>query len=106
MAVSGLLKVTPEKLTQVSNEFSQSGKTISSLTAEMLSIVNGLKSVWQGQAALEYSKRFNDLGDDIEKINKLIQEHVSDLNTMAAEYQNAENQSMEESSKLLSDIFK
>ncbi len=106
MAISGMLKVTPEKLIQVSNEFSQSGKTISSLTAEMLSIVNGLKSIWQGQAALEYSNRFNSLGDDIERINKLIQEHVSDLNAMAAEYQNAENQSMEESSKLLSDIVK
>ena len=41
--MEGILKVTPEKLIQASNEFSQTGKTISSLTSEMMSIVNGLK---------------------------------------------------------------
>ena len=67
--MEGILKVTPEKLIQASNEFSQTGKTISSLTSEMLSIVNGLKSIWQGEAAESYSSRFASLQDDIEKIN-------------------------------------
>ncbi|MBQ8970457.1 MAG: WXG100 family type VII secretion target [Lachnospiraceae bacterium] len=102
--MEGILKVTPEKLIQASNEFSQTGKTISSLTSEMLSIVNGLKSIWQGEAAESYSSRFASLQDDIEKINRIIQEHVSDLNEMAREYQNAENASLEASSSLMSDI--
>ena len=102
--MEGILKVTPEKLIQASNEFSQTGKTIRSLTSEMLSIVNGLKSIWQGEAAESYSSRFSSLQDDIEKIGRIIDEHVNDMNEMAREYQNAESASLEASSSLMSDI--
>ena len=44
------------------------------------------------------------LQDDIEKINRMIQEHVSDLNEMAREYQNAENASNEQSANLATDV--
>lgn len=101
---AGLLKVTPEKLSQVAGEFSNSGKNIAAMTAEMMGIVDSLKSVWQGNAASEYSSKFISLKDDIDKINKIIESHVNDLNQMAMEYQNAEDQSVEESAKLLSDI--
>lgn len=104
MAV-GMLKVTPEKLTQAANEFSNSGKNIGSMTAEMMSIVDGLKSVWQGSAASEYSQKFVGLKEDIDKINRIIEGHVNDLNQMAIEYQNAEDQSVEESSKLMNGII-
>lgn len=101
----GYLKVTPEKLIEASNEFSASGKTVASLTAEMMNIVNGLKSIWQGSAATEYSGRFNSLQDDIEKINRIIDEHVNDLSQMALEYEKAEEMSVEESTKLLSEVI-
>lgn len=101
---AGLLKVTPEKLTQAANEFASSGKNISQMTAEMMSIVDGLKSIWQGNAASEYASRFSGLRDDIERINKIIEEHVNDLNQMATEYQNAEDRSVEESARLLSEV--
>lgn len=101
---AGILKVTPEKLTQAATEFSTSGKNINSMTAEMLSIVDSLSSIWQGNAATEYSGRFSGLRDDIERINKIIEEHVNDLNEMALEYQNAEDQSVEDSAGLVSDI--
>ena len=102
--MEGILKVTPEKLIQAAGEFSQTGKTIRSLTSEMLSIVNGLKSIWQGEAAENYSSRFASLQDDIEKIGRIIDEHVSDLNEMAREYQNAEKASVEAAGSLMSDI--
>lgn len=100
----GYLKVTPEKLIEASNEFSTSGKAVASLTAEMMNIVNGLKSIWQGSAATEYAGKFNSLQDDIEKINRIIDEHVNDLNQMAIEYEKAEEMSVEESTKLLSEV--
>lgn len=101
---TGLLKVTPEKLNQAASEFSNSGKNINAMTAEMMAIVDSLKSIWQGNAANEYAGRFAGLRDDIEKINRIIEEHVNDLNQMALEYQNAEDTSAEESAKLVSDI--
>ncbi len=103
--MEGILKVTPEKLIQASTEFSSTGKTIASLTQEMTTIINGLKSIWQGDAATGYSNKFNGLQDDIEKINKMIQEHVTDLNEMAREYQSAEATNTEESSRLLTEVI-
>jgi len=102
--MAAMLKVTPEKLVQAANEFSNSGKNISAMTSEMMGIVDSLKSIWQGNAASEYSGRFVGLKDDIERINRIIEEHVSDLNQMALEYQNAEDASAQESAKLMSDI--
>jgi len=102
--MEGILKVTPEKLIQASNEFGTTGKAISALTQEMTGIVNGLKSIWQGEAASSYGNKFSGLQDDIEKINRIIQEHVTDLNEMAREYQNAENAGIEESSRLMTEI--
>lgn len=102
--MAGILKVTPEKLTQAANEFANSGKNINMVTSEMMGIVDSLKQIWQGSAASEYSERFSVLREDIEKINRIIDEHVNDLNQMAIEYQSAEDQSVEESSKLLNDI--
>ena len=57
--MAAVLKVSPEKLNQAATEFANSGKNISSMTSEMMSIVDSLKSIWQGSAATEYSGRFN-----------------------------------------------
>lgn len=103
--MEGILKVTPEKLIQASTEFSSTGKTISALTQEMTTIMNGLKSIWQGDAATGYGNKFHGLQDDIEKINRMIQEHVTDLNEMAREYQSAETANTEESSRLLTEVI-
>lgn len=98
--MQGYLKVTPEKLMEASSEFEASGSSVNSITQEMLSIVNSLKGIWQGEAATGYTNRFNGLADDIEKINRMIAEHVSDLNEMATEYQQAENESLERANAL------
>lgn len=103
--MEGILKVTPEKLVQAANEFGTTGKAISALTQEMTGIVNGLQSIWQGEAASSYGNKFVGLQDDIDKINRIIQEHVTDLNEMAREYQNAENLGIEESGRLMTEII-
>ncbi|MBR5765833.1 MAG: WXG100 family type VII secretion target [Lachnospiraceae bacterium] len=102
--MTGLLKVTPEKLIAASNEFSTTGRTVRSLTQEMNDIVSSLKSVWMGEAATGYGAKFAELSDDIEKINRMIQEHVTDLNNMAREYQAAEDTNTQQSAMLKTDI--
>ena len=103
--MEGLLKVTPEKLVAAANEFSSVGKTVRSITQEMSSIVNGLKSVWMGEAATGYGAKFAQLSDDIEKMHRMIEEHVTDLNAMAREYQAAEQAGTEQSASLKTDII-
>ena len=102
--MEGYLKVTPEQLIKAADSFAQAGSSISSLTSEMLSVVNSLRGIWQGEAAESYTGKFAGLEDDILRINNMITEHVNDLNEMARTYQAAEDASAQESAALLADI--
>ena len=101
---TGILKVTPEKLIEASTEFSSTGQNVRALTQEMNEIISSLKSIWMGEAATRYGAKFAELSDDIERINRMIQEHVTDLAEMAREYKAAEDANTEQSSGLLTDI--
>lgn len=103
--ITGTLKVSPEKLISTSQEFSSNGSTISSLTSEMLSQVAALSSTWQGEAATQYLTKFKSLENDIQLLNRMIQEHVTDLQEMANQYSTAEQQNQEEASALRTNII-
>lgn len=103
--MEGILNVTPEKLISTAQEFSASGQTVSSLTQQMTTLVKGLSSSWQGEASTAYVNKFNQLQDDIEKFNRMIQEHVNDLTEMARVYQEAESANVEVASRLPTDAL-
>lgn len=103
--MEGILKVTPQQLIQTASEFSTCGSAVRSLTQSMTSLVNGLSSVWSGDAATAYAAKFNGLQDDIERIHAMIQEHVTDLNDMAENYTAAENANLTEIEALSSDVI-
>lgn len=103
--MDGILKVTPEKLIETSSEFSSVGSKIRNLTEEMARAVNGLKGVWQGEAAQMYSGRFSALQSDMDKMHRMIQEHVNDLQEMARQYQTAEAANVEEGNALAVNIL-
>lgn len=105
MAIEGTLRVTPEQLKSTSTEFSTAGKQITTLTAEMLSKVKAMTSAWEGEASQAYITKFTSLQDDIEKMNRMVQEHVTDLQTMAASYEAAEKANTEATSSLLGDVI-
>ena len=87
--MEGMLKVTPEELMSKAAELSAAGSTVRNITASMTEIINSLSAVWQGDDATAYTAKFNGLQDDIDKIHGKIQEHVNDLNDMAASYRGA-----------------
>ena len=103
--MEGILNVTPEKLISTAQEFSASGQTVSSLTQQMTTLVKGLSSSLQGEASTAYVNKFNQLQDDIEKFNRMIQEHVNDLTEMARVYQEAESANVEVASGLPTDAL-
>lgn len=105
MAIEGTLKVTPQQLKSTSGEFSTTGRQITSLTAEMMSKVTAMSSVWQGDASTAYINKFRSLQDDIEKMNRMVQEHVTDLNAMADAYETAEKANVEAVSSLSGDVI-
>lgn len=103
--MQGQLLVTPEKLMSTANEFNSIGTGVQSLTQEMLSIVNALKSGWVGEASNTYTSKFNMLDDDMAKMFRMISEHVTDLNEMARNYQMAEQANIETASALAGDVI-
>lgn len=103
--MEGYLKVTPEKLISTSGEFQQSGNRIRNLTREMINIVDSLRSVWEGEAASAYNTKFHQLDDDMERMHRMIEEHVKDLTEMARQYQLAETSNIEFGNALAGDVI-
>ena len=93
--MDGTIKVSTQELRSASSQFSSYGSEISGITG----------AVWSGEAASAYQSKFAGLEADISKINKMIQEHVTDLNTMADEYDRAEQQAQQEASALKNNII-
>ena len=103
--MEGILKVTPEELQSTAGEFSGKGNTIKGLMDQMMGIVTNLSGSWQGEASATYLRKFKGLQTDIDKMNRMIQEHVQDLNNMANQYKQAENQNMEAGQALTDSVI-
>lgn len=101
--MNGILKVTPEKLISASTEFGNCSSVVKGLTNQMVTIVDGLNGIWTGEAANAYKNKFHQLDDDIERMNRRIQEHVTDLSEMARVYQQAETEAANASAGLPTD---
>ncbi|MDR2889443.1 MAG: WXG100 family type VII secretion target [Lachnospiraceae bacterium] len=103
--MEGILKVTPERLIEASAEFSAVGNVIRSLSEEMMQSVNALKGVWQGEAATMYGNRFGSLRNDMDRLQRMIKEHVDELQEMARQYQAAEAANIEAGNVVASNII-
>lgn len=100
------LKVTPAKLKSTAAQLQSQGNSIKNCTSQMTTLVNSLSGqIWSGDAANSYKKRFNGLNDDIAKLNKMCQEHVKDLQEIAANYESAEKANQSAASALASDVI-
>jgi WXG100 family type VII secretion target len=103
--MQGQLLVTPEKLISTSQEFSTTGSQITSLTQQMTQLVTALGTGWSGEANVAYTTKFNSLQDDMTRMDSMIKEHVSDLQEMARNYQQAESANVESANALQGDII-
>lgn len=103
--MQGTLKVQPEVLISTATEFNSKGSRIRNLLSEMMSKVTSTNSIWEGEAQSAYAAKFKGLEDDIQKMIKMVSEHSTDLREMAAEYNRAERENMNEISSLSSDVI-
>ncbi len=103
--MDGIIKVDPQKLISTASEFDTTGGQLKGLTDQMLSIVDSLKSVWEGEAAVTYGTKFHQLEDDMNRMYRMVAEHVKDLNEMAQQYINAENMNIETGNSLAGDVI-
>ena len=102
----GTVRVSTTKLIQTANQFQGHGNQIKSITQQMTNTVNSLsRCVWTGEAANAYRNKFAALQDDINRMVKMIDEHVSDLNEMAKQYESAEQTSISLSASLSDNVI-
>lgn len=103
--MDGIIKVDPQQLISTADEFNATGGQVKSLTDNMVSIVDSLKAAWEGEAATAYNTKFHQLQDDMDKMYRMINEHVKDLNEMAKQYMTAENANIDMGSSLQGDVI-
>ncbi len=105
MAMTGSLLVTPEQLISTSSDFNGRMQQIKQITGSMTETVKSLTGQWEGEASTAYQNKFNELQDDIAKLAAMIQEHVTDLQEMAKQYQQAEKASQELAGSLSGNVL-
>jgi len=104
--MANTINVTPEKLRATASAFDGTNNQIQSLTQQMTQIITGLSgNIWTGEAKEAYSSKFTGLQDDINKIHKMISEHVTDLNEIAQEYERAEKSNVSQAQALKTDVI-
>lgn len=104
--MTGTLKVSTAKLRSTASSFQSTGQHIQRMTSAMTNIVNQLsRRVWEGEAADAYKRKFGQLQDDINRMVRMINEHVTDLNAMAGEYERAENANKNAVNSLKDDVI-
>lgn len=104
--MTGTIKVDTAKLRSTANSFNSTGNQIKNITNQMTTMVNSLSgSIWTGNAATAYKKKFNELQDDINRIVKMVNEHVTDLNSMASEFDKVESANVNAANALAGDVI-
>lgn len=104
--MTGIIKVSTDKLTSTAASFQEAGNQVKSLTTEMTTLVNDLSgAVWSGDAATAYKNKFNELQDDINRMVGMINEHVTDLQAMAREFERVESVNINLASALSGDVI-
>ena len=102
---SFILRVEPQDLINTADLFAGSGSELREVTAEMMSLVTGLSSIWEGETAEAYISKFSALDDDMERMSSMIAEHVADLEEMAAGYESAVFETVDETAILDTDVI-
>ena len=103
--MTGILRVTPEKLIASAQTFGTTAASVQNLTGNMLSTVESLSATYSGEAATAYYTKARSLQDSINKMVRMIQEHSTDLQVMAENYQAAERTAQETAAALQTDII-
>ena len=104
-AIATSLKVSVSDIKKASTRFGSLATETKKLTDNMLRLVQDTRNVWQGDAQRAYSKQFDGLRDDMQKMFKMIDEYRTDLSEVAKNYEAAENANKSAAQTLKSDVI-
>lgn len=104
-AIATALKASVSDIKSASTKFGSLATDTKKLTDNMLKLVQDTRSIWQGDAQNAYTKQFEGLRDDMQKMFKMIDEYRSDLSEVAKNYEAAENANISAARTLKSDVI-
>lgn len=104
-SITATIKVSVDDLRRQSTVFGNKASEVKRLTDDMLNLIDGTNSVWQGEAQQTYKKQFDGLRDDMAKIYKMIDEYRLDLSDIAKNYEAAEISNKSAAATLKSDVI-
>lgn len=100
-----VIKVDYADLDKAATDFSARLGEVKKITGNMMKAINDAGSTWTGEASAKYIGKFNNLQDDMDKMHRMLQEHIDDLKNMSKQYKSAEDQNEQLASKLKEDVF-
>ncbi len=103
--MTGTIKVSPQKLIATAEEFGSEGATMNDLVSQMINLVTSMSSSWEGDASTAYINKFRSFESDLQVLNRMIQEHVRDLEQMSNLYSTTEQSNADDAAALSSGII-
>ena len=104
--MADVIKVSPEQLKSTSASLGSIGNSIKKTTGQMLTLVTGIsQNVWSGEASGSFISKFRGLQNDVTKMCKRLEEQSSHLNTIAVEYQTAEETNKSAAASLRNNVI-
>lgn len=101
-----MIKTTPESLRAKASQVLDKGTEMKTTTDKMFDLVDSINgAVWTGQSQAAYTNQFEELRDDSQRMFETVQRLSEDLNAIAAEYQKAEEETMNISQNLATEVF-
>ena len=105
MAILKALRVSEvSELRAEASKFHTHADELKGKTDQMLQLVESTQQVWRGAARDRYYTQFEGLRDDMQRIYEMCVEYSTDLQTIADNYQAAEDDNISKAGSLKADI--
>ncbi|MDC7292478.1 MULTISPECIES: WXG100 family type VII secretion target [unclassified Butyrivibrio] len=104
MALNNLRVSDIQDLRAESQIFQDHADQVKNVATEMIELVLGTANIWKGEARESFVNKFEGLRDDIDRLYNICQTYSTDLQQIATEYENGENDNIALAQSLPADI--
>jgi WXG100 family type VII secretion target len=105
MAMNAELKVDPQVVLSKSGDMKTIRSSLSNVMQSIEDKIHSLTNVWESDASTAYQSQFSKIHKDIEAMLKIVDEYTSDLDEIANNYIQTEQQITQEVTALPGDVF-
>ncbi|MBU5594874.1 WXG100 family type VII secretion target [Amphibacillus sp. MSJ-3] len=90
--MSGMIRVTPEELVNMSNRYSNESSQVGEQITRLDNMIQELESIWEGQASRAFSEQYETLRPSFTEMQQLLEDISIQLNSSARALEEADQQ--------------